>query len=379
MPPTPLARHAVPFWLLCLWSILLCVCCLSPSLRAHDPFEITTDAKLKPEALELRVTMSAGTAFQLIRGDKENGRVSPASFPAQQASLAAQGGNIFEVKAGDTPLALSSSKVSLTHENDVEFLLLYAPPQASPLRLQALLVEKLGYGFGATVLLTDGTNKFLGSKLLMGDEKVMEVPIAAAGQSAPPASAPAQPSISFRSYLRLGIEHIVTGYDHLLFLAALLVVCRTFRSVLVIVSCFTLAHSLTLAAASLDLVNVSSRIVEPLIALTIVWVGVENLLRRGQEVSGRGWLTFAFGLIHGFGFASILRETGLGRDGASVALPLLGFNLGVELGQIALAALFLPIWWQLKKLPAVEKHGAFAVSGLVAVAGLIWLLQRTVL
>ena len=95
--------------------------------------------------------------------------------------------------------------------------------------------------------------------------------------------------------------------------------------------------SLTLALASLDVVSLPSRVVEPLIAASIVFVGVENLWRRGAEPPGRWALTLAFGLIHGFGFASVLRDLGLASAKGGILMPLLTFNLGVEVGQIAIA------------------------------------------
>ncbi|MEO7597450.1 MAG: HupE/UreJ family protein, partial [Opitutus sp.] len=151
----------------------------------------------------------------------------------------------------------------------------------------------------------------------------------------------------FWSFLRLGVTHIWTGYDHLLFLFGLLIVCRTLRTVVAIISCFTVAHSLTLALATFDLATLSPRWVEPAIAASIVFVGLENLWRRGAEPRGRMLVTFCFGLVHGFGFANVLRGLGVGSGGRGIALPLFTFNLGVELGQIAVASLVLPIMWQL--------------------------------
>jgi hydrogenase/urease accessory protein HupE len=180
-------------------------------------------------------------------------------------------------------------------------------------------------------------------------------------------------------FVRLGVEHIWTGYDHLLFLFALLAVCASFRASVRVISCFTLGHSLTLVLATLDWVNVPARFAEPLIAASIVYVGVENLVRRGAEPRGRGALTFGFGLIHGFGFASVLRELGVGVNGSGLALPLFSFNLGVELGQIAIAAVVLPLLWQLRKQEWFLRRGVPAISALVALAGLYWLVARTLL
>jgi hypothetical protein len=145
-------------------------------------------------------------------------------------------------------------------------------------------------------------------------------------------------------YLYLGIEHIFTGYDHLAFLFGLLVVAgfsslkSGLRYVLGVVTAFTVAHSLTLIAAGLDWVRLPPRIVEPAIALSIFYVAVENLIVKKPRF--RWLLTFGFGLVHGFGFASVLREIGLPPRG--LVLSLLSFNVGVELGQLSIVALVSP-------------------------------------
>src|SRR4029077_6147388 len=179
------------------------------------------------------------------------------------------------------------------------------------------------------------------------------------------------------SYLRLGVEHILTGADHLLFILGLLVVCRRFRTVAAIVTCFTVAPSVTLALAALNVVTLPVRVVEPLIAATIVVVGIENLLR-GDEPKGRWLLTFGFGLVHGLGFAGALKEIGLGSAGTSIVGPLVAFNLGVEIGQLAVAAAVLLLIWKLRALPPFARNGARLTSLIVAVVGLVWLVERLV-
>jgi hypothetical protein len=147
-----------------------------------------------------------------------------------------------------------------------------------------------------------------------------------------------------RDYAVLGVEHIFTGYDHLAFLFGLLVVAGFsslrggLRYVLGVVTAFTVAHSLTLIASGLDWVRLPSRIVEPAIAVSIFYVAVENLVVRKPRF--RWLLTFGFGLVHGFGFASVLREVGLPPRG--LVLSLLSFNVGVELGQLAIVAMVSP-------------------------------------
>lgn len=171
-------------------------------------------------------------------------------------------------------------------------------------------------------------------------------------------------------YLELGIEHIFTGYDHLAFLFGLLIIAamtglsgaapddgragmrRGLGYVVRIVTAFTIAHSVTLCASALGLITLPSRFVESFIAVSIGYVALENILQPAPR--HRFLLTFAFGLVHGFGFASVLKEVGLPRSG--LLLSLLSFNVGVELGQLAVVALGFPVLYLL------ARHGSSAAS-----------------
>jgi hydrogenase/urease accessory protein HupE len=267
--------------------------------------------------------------------------------------------------------------VELVAGDAVNFRLIYPRPAGEKLTLRALRLDDLPAGHREFVIVTDERGSTIATRLLRAQNPAMEVPLSAGGVAvAGKTSPPESPSTAW-GFIKLGIEHIWTGYDHLLFLFGLLVVCRTFRSIIAIVSCFTVAHSLTLALATLNLVTLPNRLVESAIAASIVYVGVENLWRHGAEPRGRWLLTFAFGLVHGFGFASVLRELGIGAKGSSIAVPLLGFNFGVELGQIAVAVAVLPLVWQLRKNATFVRLGVPILSGLIALAGLCWLLQRS--
>lgn len=179
---------------------------------------------------------------------------------------------------------------------------------------------------------------------------------------------------TFSAFLVHGIKHILGGYDHLLFLFALLIMCETFWSVAKIVTCFTIAHTITLALATLDIVNMPSRVVEPMIAATIVYVGIENFFKL-KTIQWRWLLTFVFGLIHGFGFAGVLREMDIGT-GMKAATKLLAFNLGVEIGQVLIAAIVLPILWELRKIPQFKPRWIPVTSVIVVALGGYWLVTR---
>ena len=138
----------------------------------------------------------------------------------------------------------------------------------------------------------------------------------------------------FTAFTASGIHHIAIGPDHILFIVGLLLLGGSIRRLLAIVTAFTLGHSVTLALATLQIVEPPARLIEPAIALSIVYVGADNLLvgQRGRDV--RPWVALFFGLVHGFGFASVLRETGL--PPRALGLSLFSFNLGVEIGQAAI-------------------------------------------
>lgn len=176
------------------------------------------------------------------------------------------------------------------------------------------------------------------------------------------------------SFFLLGVEHIATGYDHLLFLLALILCGGNLVQLLKIITAFTLAHSITLGAAALDIVTLPSVLVESVIALSIAYVAFENLFPR-FAISRRWTISFLFGLVHGFGFSSVLKEIGLPRD--SLLLSLLNFNLGVEAGQLAAVVIIVPLLIQLRKTPWEEKT-VRALSLIVLVVGITLFIQRIV-
>lgn len=186
---------------------------------------------------------------------------------------------------------------------------------------------------------------------------------------ATPSPAPSLSAALFR-FFKLGIEHIFLGYDHICFLIALLVVSR-FRELVKIVTSFTVAHSITLILATLDIARLPPRLVECSIAATIVYVAVENLVR--QTMPHRWLLTFCFGLIHGFGFASVLTELGLPTAGKIRCL--LAFNGGVEVGQLAIVTVAFPFIALLARSRYAVPARA-AISVLVGFFGLCWLVER---
>ena len=177
-----------------------------------------------------------------------------------------------------------------------------------------------------------------------------------------------------QKFLPSGIHHILIGPDHLLFLVGLLLLGGTVRQLAVIVTSFTVAHSITLSLAALNIVSPPARIIEPAIALSIIYVGADNLLiRDGRDV--RAWIAFAFGFIHGFGFANVLREMDL--PARALGWSLFSFNVGVEIGQLLVVAVVATALAALRaRSEAAGRQLALAGSIVVMAAGAFWFIQR---
>lgn len=170
----------------------------------------------------------------------------------------------------------------------------------------------------------------------------------------------------------IGVTHILLGFDHLVFLFGLVLVGGSLRSLLAIITAFTLAHSLTLALAVLGIVTPPSVVIEPLIALSIAYVGVENFFVKSTR--GRWRITAPFGLVHGFGFAGALAEVGVPGD--DVPLTLLSFNVGVEAGQLLVLALLLPLLSLLRARGLWSARTSKAASVVVIALGGFWFAER---
>jgi hypothetical protein len=207
-----------------------------------------------------------------------------------------------------------------------------------------------------------------GAKQVVFEMEHRLVSIAITGNAAPERRAAG----TFVSYLGLGVEHILLGFDHLLFVVALILPGGRLLSLLAIVTAFTVAHSITLALSVLGLVTLPTQIVEPVIALSIAYVAFENLTMK-SVVSRRWAVSFLFGLVHGFGFAGALAEVGLPASGLAAAL--VGFNLGVEAGQALIIGVLLPLIIWLQRFPWEPRLTKVSSIAIMAV-GLVLLAER---
>jgi len=185
------------------------------------------------------------------------------------------------------------------------------------------------------------------------------------------ATAPAGPPVG--AYFQIGVEHILIGTDHLVFLLGLVVIGGKLRSLLAVITAFTVGHSLSLALATLGIWTPDPAFVEPAIALSIAYVGLENFLV--TDAAGRWRITLPFGFIHGFGFAGVLAEVGVPDQALGLALLL--FNLGVEAGQLLVLALVLPLLAWLGGRAAYRRiHGPRWISAAIVIAGIYWFIER---
>ncbi|MDE3058294.1 MAG: HupE/UreJ family protein [Bacteroidota bacterium] len=183
---------------------------------------------------------------------------------------------------------------------------------------------------------------------------------------------------NFTLFLRIGITHILEGYDHILFLAGLIIVTTSFRSILKIASAFTVTHSTTLILSALGILSINPSITETLIAFSIAYVGIENLFIKDKNQRYRWLVAGSFGFIHGAGFSGHLTELLKSMLGmGNIWAPLVGFNIGIELGQVIIIALVFPMIFFVRKfgkerifVPAASL--AIAASGTFLVVWRVW-------
>lgn len=337
---------------------------MTPAL-AHDPGLSTLQLKILPERIEAELIFAQpdiNTLFNFTGTDDNAGRMS---FSEGENPLKIIARDALLLRLDDRPALVESVTSRFDELNNTHISVTFPAHLPTKVSVTSTLIERMPRGHRQFVSARNGDETLLTEVLLKSGQDTFQMDLQT------PIPAP-----TFRTFFGLGVTHILTGYDHLLFLFALLCVTPSFRNSALIITSFTIAHSITLGAASLGWVNVESRYIEPLIAATIVYVGVENLIRRDRFRS-RWLLTFAFGLIHGFGFASVLRELGISSGTTGLALPLLSFNLGVETGQMAIAALVLPIILAVGNRPAFARRWVPVFSTIVIVLGLFWFVERT--
>jgi hydrogenase/urease accessory protein HupE len=363
---SPAGRATKRLWL----SIIIIL--LPWKLLAHDPGLSTATLRLEPGKLDAVLVFSVRDLAEMVELDKNrDGQISASELKEGAAELQKRASQALEVTFDGQPAACTEARCHMDSSDNATIFLSFPAPQFSKVIVRSKWIALCPIGHRQFLSLQNPKDEILAERMLSANSDSISIEMSEIASK----SENETKTHSFTDFLLLGVKHIWTGYDHLLFLFGLLIVSRNFASSVKIITCFTIAHSITLAVATLSLIQIPSRVVEPLIAASIVYVGIENLVR-GDDPKGRWLLTLGFGLIHGFGFASVLRELGVGANGSSIAVPLVSFNLGVEIGQIVIASLALPVIWKLRARPAFVSRWVPVCSGVVVALGGYWFVQR---
>lgn len=330
----------------------------------HDPGLSSVEVRCTVERTVVVASFAHADFVAASALDRDHdGRLDAAELRVVEERFAA-GDTGMAVLLGEGGVTASASTLScrIAENDDIELTFTFAPSPATALHVD--LLRRMSHGHRCYACLVADDGAIVTDALL--SPRARELPL-----TGPPGAPTGFDQAA--GFLVLGIEHILLGFDHLAFLLALLLVNRSFRRVVGTITAFSLAHSLTLVGATIGLVALPSLLVEIAIAASIVFVAAANLRRPDADVH-RWQHALAFGLLHGFGFAGVLADLPLAKAGAIV--PLAAFNLGVEIGQLAFAAVAVPV---LRRLTAGTNGPRFVSIASVAVmlAGVFWLLERS--
>ncbi|MBQ4823060.1 HupE/UreJ family protein [Leisingera sp. HS039] len=368
-------------WLRILFALLFTMVAIGAgSARAHEVTPVIADFTVKDGqvALELRLNVEAFVAGINLDGLSDTNETAQAADYDELRALEApelepmvqlfaeEWLETFSLQAGG-PVELRVSGISIPEAGDTNL------PRASFLELTGEIPAgadslRIAWpaGSGGVVLRQNGVEEpYTG--YLQGGETSPPIPLQG--------GAAKTPVEAFAEYIPVGFTHILPkGLDHILFVLGLFFLSPRVKPLLLQVSIFTVAHTITLALGALGVVSVNAAIVEPLIALSIVFVAVENIFARKLH-SWRTFVIFGFGLLHGLGFASVLGAFGLP---SSQFLPaLIGFNVGVELGQLAvIAAAYIGVRLWFGRHPKYRGRVAIPASVTIALIGGYWFAER---
>ena len=330
-------------------------------VTAHPLNVGRADITVGESEIELRLSVNLFELDLLLSLDRDlDGRIERAEIEIQRRQISDYLATRIQVIAEGRMLPMEAGGFDVRHSDDgkptFETTLRFQSP--APLRSFTIRCEPLTE-FGADHRIIGRISRDGGSEQFVFQRGVAYQ----AGDHSPRAAT--------LQFVALGVHHILIGYDHLAFLLALLLASGSWLNVVKIVTAFTLAHSVTLSLAALNVVSLPGWLIEAGIAVSVAYVAVENLLSRRPR---HRWLvSLGFGLVHGFGFAGVLHEMALPRDHLLAALFF--FNLGVEVGQLAVISVLLPFLWLLAHTSAYRATVTSASLGILGVAAL-WLVQR---
>ena len=364
--------------------VFLILLALAPAVHAHEIQPSVADVTLGPDSMtmDIQLTLESPTAGIDLNGlfntnDSANAEaydrlraLDPFQMEAEFRRAWPGIRDKITIRAGDANVIPEIAAVEIPPIGNTEIartstlrLTAALPGDGSDVvigwdgSLGALVVRQMGIENGYTGFLAAGALSDPISRDLADDQTALE---------------------AFVGYISVGFDHIVPkGLDHILFVRGLFFLALKLGPLLWQISAFTVAHTVTLALGALEIVRIPPSVVEPLIAASIVYVGVENVLSRGLT-RWRPIVVFCFGLLHGLGFASVLADFGLG---SSHFVPkLIGFNVGVELGQLAVIAVaFLTVGLWFGRKAWYKSRIANPASILIALVGAWWVIERTLL
>lgn len=337
------------------------------NMSGHEPGLSTMQVRVLKDSLDATLVFSAKEARELARKDAGaiQGDALAEIFLQERAAAATR----FTIDG--QPVAAGEAVCDFDEEGNASLRFQVQRTPRRTLEIQSRWLAALPAGHRQFVSIVKEPSIVLSEQLLSATSDSVKVELAENGAE----SAVTKSTGTWPEFVGLGLKHILIGFDHLLFLFSLVIVSRRLVPTVQLITCFTVAHSITLALATFDLVRIPARVVEPLIAASIIFVAVENLTRRDAPKS-RPWLVFGFGLIHGLGFASVLRDLGVGVSPSGVFAPLLAFNLGVELGQLLVVLLVAPLLFWAGQSARFERRLVPVASVLIAGAGAFWLVER---
>lgn len=361
---------------------LLCLLILPPMASAHEYSASYTNIDIREETTELVFKIDSTSLIELIvdLDANSNGKIDDKEMKEEEHHLEEIVAEFVAIDKNNEQMAeelISLERVEVDGTEFIQFTFAYPGfvPGDTFTLLDGFYVDdqKTNYinlvstsYFGETSnTVIQGSERawtllVTESQQVQGEENTSETSVNSNEKSS-----------SWFAFFKLGALHILTGYDHLLFLFALLLRKQTLKQYIAIVTAFTVAHSITISLSVLDIISLPSLFVEVMIALSIIYVALENIFRK--EVKYRWGLTFAFGLIHGLGFASILKEMNLGSS--QLIKALFNFNVGIEVVQILLVLAVLPLLKYMQKLKSASQLVTYG-SVLIAVMGGYWLIER---
>jgi hydrogenase/urease accessory protein HupE len=340
---------------------------VSTSAEAHAIGLSRGEYRATGQGLDVTLVLARAEAMAAVPSLDPDGRgaIDDRSLAAAKDHLARGTIDKIRVTTAKGPCAGTLIDASLTEQDGFEIRGRYlCPPSDEPWTVTLALLDDLSHGHRHAAHVTAdaaATDHLLSRKhATFAIDRTFAV-----------SAAPAGSTERWGGFLRMGIEHILTGYDHLLFLFALVLAGGTIRSLALAITSFTVAHSVTLALAVLGVVTPPARWIEPAIALSVAYVGLENFLPRPRA---RAWITFVFGLVHGFGFAGALAEVAIPRS--EVPWALLFFNVGVEIGQLAWMIVLGLFVAQLRRWQWFGRRAVPLLSALIVAIGLVWFVGR---